>query len=79
MKEKVLKKIIDRASKIWNISPQELNAGTAFADMNAKSNHYSQLTTFLEDEFDVEVPYMNFKRCKTLGAAADFVTELLEE
>jgi hypothetical protein len=32
-----------------------------------------------EDEFDIEVPYINFKRCKTLGEAADYVVELLEE
>ena len=39
----------------------------------------SQMTTFLEDEFDIEVPYMQFKRNKTVGEAAEFVTELLEE
>ena len=37
------------------------------------------MTTFLEDEFDIEVPYMQFKRNKTIGEAAEFVTELLEE
>jgi acyl carrier protein len=79
MKEQVLAKIIERASKIWGVEESALSADTVFADMNAKSTHYSMITTTLEDEYDVEVPYINFKRCKTLGEAADYVVELLEE
>lgn len=79
MKEKVLAKIIERASGIWGVDPSTLNGDTLFASMNPKSTHYSQITTFLEDAFDIEVPYMNFKRCKTLGEAAEYVTDLLEE
>ncbi len=79
MKEKVLQKIIERASGIWAVDASTLNCDTQFADMNPKSTHYSQITTYLEDEFDIEVPYINFKRCKTLGEAADYVVELLEE
>ena len=29
------------------------------------------------DEFDVEIPFMEFRRKKTLGEAAQFVAELL--
>lgn len=79
MNEKVLLKLIERASGIWNQDQASLSADTVFADLHPKSAHYSQLTTFLEDEFDIEVPYMTFKRCKTFGEAAEYVTELLEE
>ncbi len=79
MREEVLEKIIERGSKIWGVDPSEMNEDTEFASFNPKSTHFSQMTTFLEDAFDVEVPYMNFKRCKTLGEAADFVAELLDE
>jgi acyl carrier protein len=79
MKEKILAKIIERAAPIWGVSPDELNQQTAFSDMNAKSTHYSQITTHLEDAFDIEVPFMQFRRCKTLGEAAEFVEELIEE
>ena len=41
--------------------------------------HYSQITTYLEDELEVEIPLMNFRRQKTFGEAADFVNELLED
>ncbi len=79
MREKVLEKIIERACSIWNTEPSAMSEETVFADMNPKSAHYSQMTTFLEDEFDVEVSYMNFKRCRTFGEAADYIVELLEE
>jgi len=77
VKEKVLEKVIERAATIWEIKPSMLSGDSMFNDLNPKSVHYSQMTTFLEDEFDVEVPYMKFRRCKTFGEAADFIVELL--
>jgi len=79
MREEVLEKIIERASKIWNKDVSEFSKDTLFTDLEAKSAHYSQITTFLEDAFDIEVPYMNFKRCKSFDEAAGYVVELLEE
>jgi len=79
MKEQVLAKIIERGAYLWGRDVSELNADTTFAEVNAKSGHISQITTALEDEFDMEVPYMGFKKCKTLGEAADYVVELMEE
>jgi acyl carrier protein len=79
MQDKILAKIIERASGIWGVDPAKLSSETTFAEMNAKSVHISQITTFLEDAFDIEVPYMNFKRCKTLGEAAQYVAGLLDE
>jgi acyl carrier protein len=79
MNEEVLAKIIERAAPIWGVDPAELGADTTFASMNTKSTHISQITTYLEDEYDAEVPYIGFKKCKTLGEAAAYVVDLLEE
>ncbi len=79
MKEQILEKIIERASDIWKAEPDTLNQETEFVQFSPKSVHYSQMTTYLEDEFDVEVPYLGFKRCKTFGEAVDYVMGLLEE
>lgn len=79
MKDKVLAKIIERTGGIWGVDTSTLNSDTVFADLNPKSVHYSQITTFLEDAFDIEVPYMNFKRCKTFGDAAQYVADLMDE
>jgi acyl carrier protein len=79
MREEILAKIIERGAPLWGADAASLNENTTFEEMNAKSVHYSQITTFLEDEYDVEIPFMNFRRKKTLGEAADYVLELVEE
>lgn len=79
MYNQVLNKIIERATKVWDIEATELSADTEFVSFNPKSAHYAQMTTYLEDEFDIEVPFMKFKRCKTFDEATEFVVELIEE
>jgi acyl carrier protein len=79
MNVQILTKIIERAGQIWGVDSSKLSADTTFAEMNPKSVHYSQMTTFLEDAFDIEIPYMNFKRCITFGDAADYIDGLLSE
>lgn len=78
-RDEVLAKIIERGSTLFGKKPEEMTEDLRFTeDLNAKSTNISQITTFLEDEFDIEVPYMQFRRKKTLGEAADYVAELLE-
>ncbi len=79
MNDKILATIIERASEIWQVAAEGLSKDTEFASMNPKSAHYAQMTTYLEDAFDVEVPFMKFKRCETFGEAAEFVLDLVEE
>lgn len=79
LKDQVLEKIVERASVLFKKDKAELGANTRFAeDLNAKSVNYSQIITQLEDEFEVEISYMEFKRRKTFGEAAEFVAELCE-
>ena len=78
MRNEILQKILEKGAYLWGKAEGELGEGTTFAEVNAKSGQLSQMTTFLEDEFDIEVPYMGFKRCKTLGEAADYVAGLLD-
>jgi len=77
-RKQILECMYKRLGEILNIDSSTLNEDTTFASLNMKSVNYSQLTTTLEDAFDVEVPYMNFKRKATLGEAADYVITLLE-
>lgn len=77
-REEVLKKMIERAVTILGKSAENFSKNTKFEDLNMKSVNYSQMTTYLEDAFDVEIPYMDFKRKKTFGEAADYVTNLIE-
>lgn len=79
IREKALAVIIKRAAEVFSVDPATLNEGTALeADLKAKSANIVQITTVLEDEFDVEVPYMDFKRKKTFGEAAAYIEQLVE-
>lgn len=78
-REDILEKLIERGASLFRKKPEEMTEDLDFVeDLNAKSVHYSQITTYLEDAFDIEIPYMAFRRKKTIGEAADYVLELLE-
>ena len=77
LREEVLEKIIQRAAEIFKKNPGELSADTQFvADLKAKSVNLVQIIAVLEDAFDVEINFMQFRRNKTLGEAAVFVAQL---
>lgn len=76
-RKEILSAMIGRLAQLLNKAPSELTEATEFESLNLKSVNYSQLTTYLEDQCDVEVPYMDFKRNKTLGDAADYVLGLI--
>ena len=52
--------------------------GTAFADLGMKSVNYSSMINVLEDEFDVEIPFMEFRRKASIGDAADYICQLID-
>lgn len=80
VREQVYEKIIERCCVLFGKKPEELTENTRFIeDLGARSGNVSQMTNFLEDEFDVEISFMRFRRCPTLGLAADYITELCEE
>lgn len=80
-KQDVFNKLVERAAGLFGKAPEELTESTRFVeDCGAKSVQYSQITTYLEDEFDIEIPYMDFRRQATFGDAVKYVvTECLEE
>lgn len=80
LKDEILAKIIERAAQIFKKAPEELNGDTRFVDdLKAKSVNYVQIITILADTFDVDIPFMEFRRKKTFGEAAGYVAQLLGE
>jgi len=61
------------------LGPKDYTEETKYADIGMKSVNYSSMITVLEDEFDVEIPFMQFRRKATIGESVDFVCELLDE
>lgn len=80
LKDEILEKMIERAAQIFKKAPGELSGDTKFVDdLKAKSVNYVQIITILADTFDVDIPFMEFRRKKTLGEAAAYVAGLLGE
>jgi acyl carrier protein len=77
LRDEILEKIIQRAAEVFKKDPGELSAGTRFVeDLKAKSVNFVQIIAILEDAFDVQINFMEFRRKKTLGEAAEFVAQL---
>jgi acyl carrier protein len=80
LRDQILEKMIERASEVFQKDAGDLTEDTQWVeDLQAKSVQYVQVITALEDAFDTEINFMNFRRKKTFGEAADFVAELLGE
>ena len=75
----VLQKIIARAAELFKVDPGAYSAQTRFAeDLNAKSVNYVQIISVLEEEYDITIPFMEFRRKKTFGEAAEYVASISE-
>ena len=80
VREQAVEKIIERCCVLFGKKPEEINEDTRFIeDLGARSGNVSQMTNFLEDEFDVEISFMEFRRRVTIGMAAEYIEELCEE
>ncbi|MGN0294008.1 MAG: acyl carrier protein [Lachnospiraceae bacterium] len=75
----ILEMIIENVSEITGRPVEELNENTSFEELGMKSIEISQIGTALEDEFDMEIPFMQFQRQKSFAAAAEYVESLLED
>ena len=76
----VLGKIIERAAELFKVDPGQYSAETRFVeDLKVKSVNYVQIISVLEEEFDVQIPFMEFRRKKTFGEAAEYVAGLLDQ
>jgi len=70
--------VLETAKKVF--ATEDIDPDTRFReDLNAKSLSIAQLMSAIEDEYDVEVPYMDISRKKTIAEVADFIQALLED
>lgn len=77
--DEILEKIIERAAALFKADASSYSAGTRFVeDLNAKSVNYVQIISILEEEYDIQIPFMEFRRKKTFGEAAEFVAAISE-
>lgn len=80
LRDQVLSKLVEVTAAVMGVDPATITDASAFeTDLGAKSGNMTMIITQLEDEFDVEIPYLGVKRARTVGATADLVAGLCEE
>ena len=76
----VLEKVKLILSSQFDVDEDTITLDTDIAnDLGADSLDVVDLLMSLEDEFDVEIPFMQFRRKLTIGESVDYVCELLDE
>lgn len=80
IRDEVVDILSEKAASIFGGEPSDYNADTSFEDdLHCRSANYVQLSAALEDEYEVEVPYMEFRKLKTFGEAGDWMGEKFGE
>lgn len=68
----------DKAAEIFGTDASELSGDTRFVeDLGCKSVNIVQFASALEDEYEVEVPFMELNKAATFADAAALVDEKL--
>lgn len=74
LRDEAIQVLCEKAAALWGKDASEFDENTSFEDdLHARSANYVQLSAALEDEFEIEVPYMEFRKLKTFGEAGDWV------
>jgi acyl carrier protein len=80
IRDEVVELLTKKAVQLYHVDPATLSRDTRFIDdLHAKSVHVVQFTAVLEDEFELEVPFMEFAKMHTFGDVADWIAEELGE
>jgi acyl carrier protein len=78
-KDQVRSTMYSAISAAMNKPVDELtDSAELIADLGAKSVNFVRIISVLEDDFDLEIPFMEFRRKKTIGEAIDYVVRLSE-
>ncbi len=75
LRDEIIGMIIDKCVSLFG--KDGLDENTNFTDdLGAKSVNLVQIIAVLEEEYDVAISFMEFRRQKTIGEAADYVAGL---
>lgn len=75
----VEKRLIAVVADIFDEDPKEIDRGTEFvADLQAKSMDIIALLAALEGEFGIPISSSDVRQNKTVGEAADWISQELE-
>lgn len=76
--EEVIGILKDKAVEIFGVDGSTLGPETSFVDdLHCKSVNIVQFAAALEDEYEIEVPFMELNKKKNFQEAAEFVDAAL--
>ncbi len=79
MRDEIIEMIINKCASLYGKDASEYSEETKFTeDLNAKSVDLVKIIGELEDEFGLDINFMEFRRQPTIGAAADYVESLAD-
>ena len=77
LEERIAERVMKEVARIFKKDLSEITRDTRFVeDLHIKSVNLVELIALLENEFGVEIPFMQARRRKTIGEAIDFVVSL---
>ena len=77
VRESVAQRVTTEVARIFKRDINAITRDTRFIeDLDAKSISYTQLIAVLDDALDIDIPFMDLRRKKTVGEAIDYVTSL---
>lgn len=72
-RSEIFEKIVEVASDVLGISPDQITEQTTFDELDADSLDRLQLVTAFEDEFDVEIPEDRLLAISSVADAMDAI------
>ena len=77
LEERIAVGVMKAIARIFKKDVNELTRDTRFVeDLHAKSVNIVELLAVLQDEFQIEIPFMEARKRQTIGEAIDFVVYL---
>lgn len=79
IRDEIRQVMYSAVSRSLNVPPEKLSDDIELIkDLGAKSADFVRIIGDLEDEFDFTLPFMEFRRKKTLGECVDFAVSVFE-
>jgi len=76
----IQEKVIEIVSEQMGVDKGEVSPETSFInDLNADSLDTVELVMEFEDEFDMSIPDEEAEKIQTVGAAIDYITQIMKD
>jgi len=73
-------RVIEAVASVFHREPGEISTDTRYVeDLMSKSLNVIELTAVLENEFDVDIPGADARKCKTVGDTVALIERLRSE